>query len=267
MKEHLGDLPDRFRDAGYAVLAYDHRNFGSSDGLPRQEANLVQQSDDLFDVITYVATLAPAIDPNKIITWGPGHGAGIAMPLAAVDKRVKAAVFALPFISGVVDSEKFPKGAYDRAVQERIERVANRNFNKDPIYHPIFADTVEEAKEKPWGTVIGAPQAVPFHAGAKSLSDAAATPWDNKITIQSLFIQRRWEPTALLPQVTIPTLYITARQDEFTEHKHHMEAYEKMGGLKQLLIMENENLESFAMPENRETLLKTTFGFLKKHGL
>ena len=73
LKEHLGDLPDLFREAGYAVLAYDHRNFGSSDGLPRQEANLIQQSDDLFDVITYVSTLAP-IDPNKIITWGPGHG-------------------------------------------------------------------------------------------------------------------------------------------------------------------------------------------------
>ena len=87
------------------------------------------------------------------------------------------------------------------------------------------------------------------------------------MTIQSLFIQRRWEPTALLPQVKIPTLYITAREDEFTEHKHHMAAYEKLGGPKQLLIMENENLESFSTAENRETLLKTTFEFLKKHGL
>ena len=98
------------------------------------------------------------------------------MPIAAVDKRVKAAVFALPFISGLVDSEKFPKDAYEHAIQERIDRVANRNFGGDPIYHPIFANSVEEAKAKPWSTVIGAHQAVPFHAGAKSLSDAAGTP-------------------------------------------------------------------------------------------
>ena len=101
------------------------------------------------------------------------------MPIAAVDKRVKAAVFALPFISGLVDSEKFPKDAYDRALQERIDRVANLSFRDDPVYHPIFADTVEEAKAKPWSTVIGAHQAVPFHAGAKSLSDAAGTPVSN----------------------------------------------------------------------------------------
>ena len=98
------------------------------------------------------------------------------MPIVAVDERVKAAIFALPFISGLVDSEKFPRDAYERAIQERIDRVANRNFGGDPIYHPIFANSVEEAKTKPWSTVIGAHQAVPFHAGAKSLSDAAGTP-------------------------------------------------------------------------------------------
>lgn len=172
----MGDFPDRFREAGYAVLAYDHRNFGSSDGFPRQEANLVQQSDDLFDVITYASTLAPAVDPNKMITWGPGHGAGIAMPIAAIDKRVKAAVFALPFISGLVDSEKFPQGAFEKAVQERIDRVRKRDFKRDSLYYPIFAETVEEVTAEPWSTVIGAPQAVPFHAGAKSLSDVAGTP-------------------------------------------------------------------------------------------
>jgi pimeloyl-ACP methyl ester carboxylesterase len=182
----LGDFPDHFKTAGYAVLAYDHRNFGSSDGVLRQEANLVQQSDDLFDVISYASTLAPAIDPSKIITWGPGHGAGIGMPIAAVDNRVKAAIFALPFISGLVDSEKFPKGAYERAVQERIDRVIKRDSKKDPIYHPIFADSVEEAKENPWSTVIGAHQAVPFHAGAKSLSDAAGTPVSHPAHIQTI---------------------------------------------------------------------------------
>jgi hypothetical protein len=46
-----------------------------------------------------------------------------------------------------------------------------------------------------------------------------------------------------------------------------MAAYEKLGGPKQLLIMETENLENFAKPENRELLLKTTFEFLKKHNL
>jgi len=30
---------ERFRQAGYSVLLYDHRNLGISDGEPRQEIN------------------------------------------------------------------------------------------------------------------------------------------------------------------------------------------------------------------------------------
>ena len=33
------DMPEVFQQAGMAVLLYDHRNFGLSDGVPRQEIN------------------------------------------------------------------------------------------------------------------------------------------------------------------------------------------------------------------------------------
>lgn len=75
-----------------------------------------------------------------------------------------------------VDSERSPRSLFERAVQERIDRVSTLNFEKNPIYHAIFSHSVEEATETHWSTVIGAPQAVPFDAGAESLSDAAGTP-------------------------------------------------------------------------------------------
>jgi dienelactone hydrolase len=35
---HLDDYAEFFADAGLNVLAYDHRNFGASDGAPRHAA-------------------------------------------------------------------------------------------------------------------------------------------------------------------------------------------------------------------------------------
>ena len=60
-------MPDRLRDQGYAVLAFDPRNWGSSGGEPRQHTNLYEQSDDVSDAVTFVCSQQPAIDPT-------GHG-------------------------------------------------------------------------------------------------------------------------------------------------------------------------------------------------
>jgi len=44
-------------DAGHVVLAYDHRNFGESDGEPRQELDPWMQVRDYRNAITFVQTL------------------------------------------------------------------------------------------------------------------------------------------------------------------------------------------------------------------
>ena len=119
------------------------------------------------------------------------------------------------------------------------------------------------AKANPKGTVIGVPQAVGFHEGTKALSDAAGTPWDNKVTVQTLYYQRRWEPTVYLPQISIPVLYVTAKYDEFTPHDHHMAAYEKITGPKELMILDSENLATFMDEKTRNKAFTKTIDFLK----
>ncbi len=56
---------ERFRESGFAVLLYDHRNFGISDGEPRQELNFWVQSRGYIDAIDFVIT-QPEIDTTKI---------------------------------------------------------------------------------------------------------------------------------------------------------------------------------------------------------
>jgi len=88
-----------FTQEGYAVLVFDYRGFGASEG----EKGLILpmwQAEDIRNAITYMQTRTE-VDPNRIGLFGSG-GTGGALPIyvAAVDKRVKCVVSNYGFASG-----------------------------------------------------------------------------------------------------------------------------------------------------------------------
>ena len=88
-----------FTEAGYAVLVFDYRGFGDSEG----ERGLILpmwQAEDIRNGITYMQTRCE-VDPNRIGLFGSG-GTGGALPIyvAAVDHRVKCVVSNYGFFSG-----------------------------------------------------------------------------------------------------------------------------------------------------------------------
>jgi uncharacterized protein len=95
---HMG-LPafaEALAAAGYAVLLYDHRNLGDSDGEPRQEINPWAQARDYRYALTWVSAQS-GIDPDRLAVWGSSFSGGEAMVVAAVDPRVKAVIANAPF--------------------------------------------------------------------------------------------------------------------------------------------------------------------------
>ncbi|MRI01629.1 hypothetical protein GH721_13880 [Kriegella sp. EG-1] len=86
---------EKFREAGFAALLYDHRNFGISDGEPRQEINFWVQSRGYIDGIDFVIT-QPEIDISKIAIWGASLSAREAFLVGSVDERVKAIINQIP---------------------------------------------------------------------------------------------------------------------------------------------------------------------------
>src|SRR6266536_719154 len=49
----LPPFASRFQAAGFALLLYDNRNWGESDGLPRQESNPALQQTDYYDAFNF----------------------------------------------------------------------------------------------------------------------------------------------------------------------------------------------------------------------
>ena len=96
---YLDRFADAFAAAGLGALVFDNRNFGASDGEPRQEIDPWQQVSDYRDAITFAETL-PETDPARIGIWGSSYSGGHVMVVGAIDRRVKCVVAQVPLASG-----------------------------------------------------------------------------------------------------------------------------------------------------------------------
>lgn len=114
--------PERFARAltplGYAVLAFDYRGFGLSEG---ERGRLVPQewAEDVRSGVDAVAS-APELDASRIALVGWGLGGGVVAAEAADDPRVNA----VACLNGVSDGFRSTRNTHDeRSWQRLVSRV------------------------------------------------------------------------------------------------------------------------------------------------
>lgn len=106
-----------FASSGLAVLIYDHRNFGSSDGEPRQEINPWIQCRGYLDALTFAAARLE-VDPDRIALWGDSYSGGQVVVASACDSRAKVVVAQVP-----VFGQAPPPTAPSAETHERIKET------------------------------------------------------------------------------------------------------------------------------------------------
>ncbi len=99
----LDAYAERFSAAGYACLVFDYRNFGDSEGRPRQLLDIGMQLADWAAAVAYARTL-PGIDRHRIALWGTSFGGGHVIATAARLSGIAAAVVQCPFTDGVASA-------------------------------------------------------------------------------------------------------------------------------------------------------------------
>ncbi|WP_206796301.1 alpha/beta hydrolase [Amycolatopsis sp. MtRt-6] len=87
----------RFAARGMAVLVFDYRHFGASEGSPRQLIDVRQQREDYRGAVAYARTL-PGIDPARIALWGTSLSGGHVLAVAAEDPAIAAVVAQVPVL-------------------------------------------------------------------------------------------------------------------------------------------------------------------------
>jgi pimeloyl-ACP methyl ester carboxylesterase len=109
----------RFLEAGFAVLIFDYRHFGESEGEPRQLLWIPYQLEDWSSAITYARGLKQ-IDPAKIALWGTSLSGGHVIATAAKDNQIACVVAQCPGLDGRASGEMF----FDRVGIGHLLRMA-----------------------------------------------------------------------------------------------------------------------------------------------
>lgn len=170
IKEHfLPAYAERFQKAGYAVVLYDHRNWGESDGLPRHHSSHYEQTQDTHDVIYYTSTQLN-VDPARIALWGSSFSGGIALIAGAIDPRVKVVVSQVPFISGRTTRSRLPAVALAKIFADRGQTTSS-----DPTYIPIYPETLEEARNPANGAMMGTEECFRHYEDVRNLEPRRET--------------------------------------------------------------------------------------------
>jgi fermentation-respiration switch protein FrsA (DUF1100 family) len=87
-----------FVAAGYAVLAFDYRGFGGSEGT-RNRVAAMDQVEDIRAALTWLG-LQPEVDPGRLGLWGTSGGGAHVPYVAGLDTRVKCAVAQVGYAVG-----------------------------------------------------------------------------------------------------------------------------------------------------------------------
>jgi dienelactone hydrolase len=118
----LDAYAERFCAAGYACLVFDYRNFGDSEGAPRQLLDVRMQLQDWTVAVAYARTLA-GIDHNRIGLWGTSFAGGHVMATAARLPGIAAVVSQCPFTDSLASL-----GAMSPLIRARITALAVRDL-------------------------------------------------------------------------------------------------------------------------------------------
>lgn len=229
----LDSYAEVFCRESFQVIAYDNRNWGESDGLPRYEVDPQMQIRDYRDAISYALTL-PQTDPGKIGIWGTSLSGGHVFVVGAIDRRVACVVSMVPTISGMTKAIRVYGAEGIKAMRARFEKDRLARFRGEPpetnVQFDLDADDSLNTSLR-W---------------FKSTTKEQRVHWDNKITLRSEEFRLEYEPGAYVKYVSpTPLLIITARDDTNAYTDLALKAYENALQPKELKILDGNHFAPY----------------------
>jgi uncharacterized protein len=215
----LAEYAEKFVAAGFACLAYDHRNWGRSAGWPRSETDPWRQVNDMREAISFARTL-DGIDPDRIGLWGTSYAGGHVLTVTALDRRVRCAVSQVPLTSGSRTFNNWVPAAKRADFLARLDADRDARRRGEPPAMTAAATRGSETAE--W----------------VARKDSAGR-YRNELTLRSFDLLRTYEPIAFTRWIApTPLLMIIADNDTTTPTAWQREAFAATGEPKKLVEIE-----------------------------
>ncbi|MFE6195793.1 alpha/beta hydrolase [Streptomyces sp. NPDC057838] len=124
---------ERFAAAGYAVVVFDYRTFGESEGEPRQVLDIAMQHEDWRAALRYAKSLE-GIDHTRVVAWGTSFSGGHVITIAGRGEPLAAVIAQVPHVSGpaAVRSTGL-RAALTVGVPGIRDAIASR-LGREPVY-------------------------------------------------------------------------------------------------------------------------------------
>lgn len=224
--EHgLAKFAESLTERGFAVLAYDHRGWGRSDGEPRHESDPFRQMHDTRDAITF-ATMLPEIDPERIGLWGTSYSGGTALMVTAVDRRIRCVVAVAPLISGSAMVNCHLASTDWTLYRTQFEDARRRELEEGTIQYRVHT-TVQETIN--WYKDV----------------DLEGT-WKNEISVISHDMMMEFEPGDYVSRISpTPLLMVLADKDTRCLTDLQLDAYNRAREPKQLVLIHGGHYDAY----------------------
>jgi fermentation-respiration switch protein FrsA (DUF1100 family) len=247
---YLDIYASKFAAAGYTVLVFDHRNFGGSEGLPRQEINPHQQIETYRDAISYVQSL-PSVDADRIGVWGTSYSGGHVLVLGAIEPRAKCIVSQCPTISGAKNTKsRFPgeKAAtlYESFRRDRAQRMKGGLAEVVPFVPGLTLESSSRVD-----TNISAPVGNDAAKWFSNMDPERLKNWKNETTLKSLDYYAGYEPGSFVPRISVPLLMILGKTDRFTPTEDAVSAFGGASDRKRLEIVDGGHFDLYGVCRDR----------------
>ena len=199
-EQALPDFAEQFATAGYAVLLFDYRTFGASDGEPRCQMFPLDMVEDYRNAINW-ACEQPNLDAGRIGIWGTSYSGGLVAYAATYDKRIKAVVAQVPSLTNQEARRAADPSRWDAVgrflLNDRIERYQTGKVN----YIKVVSSEADPC---------ALPGLESFNA-FMALKERAPN-WRNGITVESLEKIREFDPVTHIAMIAPAALLVIAAE-------------------------------------------------------
>lgn len=238
----LAGFAEVFSAAGFAVLVYDHRCLGDSDGEPRQEINPWAQARDYRYALRWLAQ-QPGIDADRLAVWGSSFSGGEVMVVGAVEPLAKVVVANGPFagLGTPIDPAELDKRFAELKAALEDESGTGPADSKDAPIGPM--PVVRTAGDETTAVFLPQPESTEWFLAV----GGAGSAWQNTFTLKGLTGAVPFDPAVAVPFLAPkPLLMVVATEDRVASAEVALATFETAQEPKQLTLVEGHHFVPYS---------------------